>query len=136
MKYKEDPMEHSRKTLSASSIMEFAVENSAGEDLGYIKDLMMDLSTGTIAYAVLSFGGIFGMGDKLFAIPWSKLTPGDKDKTFILNVPKEKLEAKRGFDKNEWPDFQDTEWRQETYQYYDAKPYWKEESIAEKKGRL
>ena len=76
------------------------------------------------------------MGDKLFAIPWSKLTPADKDKTYILNVPKEKLEAKRGFDKNEWPDFQDTEWRQETYQYYDAKPYWKEESLTEQKGRL
>jgi sporulation protein YlmC with PRC-barrel domain len=126
-------MQHSRKTLSASTIMDFVVENSSGEDLGYIKDLMIDLSSGSVAYAVLSFGGIMGLGEKLFAIPWSKLIASEKDKTFVLDVPKEKLEAKRGFDKNDWPDFQDNEWRQETYQYYGAKPYWKEESTMEKR---
>lgn len=116
--------QHSRKTLSASTIMDFAVENAAGEDLGNIEELMIDLSNGCIAYAVLSFGGFLGIGDKLFAIPWSKLVPSDKDKTFILDVPKEKLEAGKGFDKSQWPDFSDPSFRQQTYDYYGAKRYW------------
>jgi sporulation protein YlmC with PRC-barrel domain len=119
-------MEHSRKTLSASTLMGFDVENSAGESLGSIEDIMLDLGTGRIAYAVLSFGGFLGMGDKLFAIPWSKLTPTNKEKTFILNVPKEKLEQGRGFDKDNWPDFSDPGYRQQTYDYYGAKRYWEE----------
>jgi sporulation protein YlmC with PRC-barrel domain len=117
-------MEHSRKTLSASTLMEFDVENSAGESLGSIHDIMIDLATGNVAYAVLSFGGFMGFGEKLFAIPWSKLVPSDKDKTFILEVPKEKLDAKRGFDKDNWPDFSDPGLRQESYDYYGAKRYW------------
>jgi sporulation protein YlmC with PRC-barrel domain len=87
--------------------MDFDVENSAGESLGSIHDIMIDLATGNVAYAVLSFGGFLGLGEKLFAIPWSKLVTSDKDKTFILDVPKEKLDAKRGFDKDNWPDFSD-----------------------------
>ncbi len=115
-------MEHARKSLGASTIMQFQVENSAGEKLGTIKDVIIDLSTGCASYGVLSFGGFLGLGDKLFAIPWSKLIPSEKDKTFILDVPKEKLEQKRGFDKSNWPDFSDPQWRTETYRYYGAKP--------------
>ncbi|MDI6853090.1 MAG: PRC-barrel domain-containing protein [Deltaproteobacteria bacterium] len=120
-------MRHSRKTLSASTIMDFNVENSAGESLGTIEDVMVDLDEGCVAYAVLSFGGFLGFGDKLFAIPWSKLTPSpDKDETFILDVPKEKLQEMQGFDKNNWPDFSDPQWRRQTYDYYGAKHYWEE----------
>jgi sporulation protein YlmC with PRC-barrel domain len=107
--------------------MDFDVENSAGESLGSIEDIMIDLDDGCVAYAVLSFGGFLGLGDKLFAIPWSKLTRSpDKDKTFILEVPKEKLQEMQGFDKSNWPDFSDPQWRQQTYDYYGAKRYWEE----------
>jgi PRC-barrel domain len=88
---------------------------------------MLDLGTARIAYAVSSFGGFLGMGDKLFAIPWSKLMPSpSKDKTFILEVSKEMLEEKRGIDKSHWPDFSDTRFRNETYDHYVAKHYWEE----------
>jgi sporulation protein YlmC with PRC-barrel domain len=118
-------MQHSRNVLSASTLMSFKVENLTGEDLGKIEDLMIDLATGRVAYAVLSFGGFLGFGDKLFAIPWIKLIPAPKkDKTFILNVPKEKLDESRGFDKNNWPDVANPTWRSETYKYYEAEPYW------------
>ena len=61
---------------------------------------MIDLGSGRIAYAVLSFGGILGMGDKLFAIPWSALTLDTVDHKFILNAGKKSLEAAPGFDKD------------------------------------
>jgi sporulation protein YlmC with PRC-barrel domain len=114
-----------RSVLSASTLAKFKVENTAGEDLGKIEEVMIDSATGRVAYAVLSFGGFLGFGDKLFAIPWSKLslTPV-KDKTFILNVPKERLDKGRGFNKDKWPDVADPTWQSETYKYYDAEPYW------------
>ncbi|MCO5381646.1 MAG: PRC-barrel domain-containing protein [Methanosarcina barkeri] len=56
--------------LSASTIKGDKVVNRAGEDLGKIEELMIDLEDGRVAYAVLSFGGFLGMGNKLFAIPW------------------------------------------------------------------
>ena len=60
--------------MSASSLMGDDVYNQQEEDLGDVKDFMMDMRTGKVAYAVLSFGGFLGMGEKLFAVPWSALT--------------------------------------------------------------
>jgi hypothetical protein len=58
-----------RRLLAASTIEGTPVQNQAGEDLGEINELMIDLEKGRIAYAVLSFGGFLGLGDKLFALP-------------------------------------------------------------------
>lgn len=63
-----------RRVLSASSLSGDGVRNSAGEDLGKIEDIMLDVPTGRVAYAVLSFGGFLGMGNKLFAIPWEAMS--------------------------------------------------------------
>jgi sporulation protein YlmC with PRC-barrel domain len=108
-------MNHSRKVLSASTLMGFEIVNIGGENLGHIDDVMIDLATGRVAYAILSFGGFLGLGDKLFAIPWSKQEPHpQKDKTFILDVLKEMLNKARDYDKNNWRDVSDPSWRQET----------------------
>jgi sporulation protein YlmC with PRC-barrel domain len=112
------------KTLSASSINGTTVENPSGENLGDIKDLMIDLSTGRIAYCVLSFGGFLGMGDKLFAIPWEAFAIDTEDEKFILNVPQEKLENAPGFDKGNWPDHATHEYLTRVYSHFGYKPYW------------
>ena len=62
------------RILSAGTIAKDKVRNPAGEDLGRIEELMLDLQEGRIAYAVLSFGGVLGLGDKPFAIPWPALS--------------------------------------------------------------
>src|SRR6188768_1659113 len=93
--------------LSSSSICSDHVKNTAGEDLGKIEDLMVDLDSGRIAYAVLSFGGFLKMGNKLFAIPWQALTADTINKVFVLNVDKSVLENALGFDKDNWPDMAD-----------------------------
>lgn len=112
------------RVLSAESLQGDKVKNTEGEDLGEIKSIMLDLGHGRIAYAVLSFGGIMGLGDKLFALPWSALELDTEDHAFILDVPKERLEAAKGFDKDHWPDFADTSFRETTYRHYGQKPYW------------
>lgn len=107
-----------RRLLSASTLRGDAVRNPQGEDLGKVEDMMIDVSTGAIGYVVLSFGGIFGIGDKLFAVPWSALSVNESEHRFVLDVPRERLEKAPGFDKQSWPDFADPTFRSGIDTYY------------------
>lgn len=108
--------------LSATSIIDTDVRNMQGEDLGNIEDVMLDLDSGCVNYAVLSFGGILGLGDKLFAVPWQAFDVDPDNETFVLNVSKDRLESAPGFDKDDWPSFANDEWLIEVYEFYDV-PY-------------
>ncbi len=110
--------------LSASTLTGDKVKNPAGEELGTLKELMIDLDSGRIAYAVLSFGGVLGMGDKLFAIPWEGFSVDTDNKCLILNVDKKLLKNAEGFDKDNWPDFADPTWHESTHEYYGFTPAW------------
>jgi sporulation protein YlmC with PRC-barrel domain len=118
-------------TLSASTISSTPVRNLAGEDLGKIEELMIDLATGRVAYAVLSFGGFLGLGNKLFAIPWdglsinTDLSEDNDDRVILLNIDKEMLEFAPGFDKEHWPDTGEHAWLTDVYEYYGYDPYWR-----------
>ena len=113
-----------RRVMSASTLNGDAVVNAAGEDLGKIDDIMIDTPTGRVAYAVLSFGGFLGMGDKLFAIPRDRLKLDEDNHRFILNIDKGTLEKAPGFDKDNWPDMGDPSWGSRVYSYYGSRPYW------------
>ena len=110
--------------LSATSLIGDGVRNAAGEDLGTVKELMVDLNTGHIRYAVLSFGGFLGLGDKLFAVPWEALTVDTVEEKFIFNVDKEQLKNAPGFDKDDWPDMANSEWGHEIHTFYGYEPTW------------
>ena len=117
-------MQTKPRLLSAGTITGDKVRNAAGEDLGKIEELMVDLDNARIAYAVLSFGGVMGMGNKLFAIPMEALTVDPEQHEFVLNVPRETLEKAPGFDKNNWPNTDDLEWQSKVYSHFGYKPYW------------
>src|SRR5664279_5398938 len=119
-----DPDKKYRRVLAASTLAGDSVRNAAGEDLGKLDELMIDIPSGRIAYAVLSFGGVLGMGDKLFAVPWSALKVDEDEKCFILNIDRRTIEQAPGFDKNNWPDMSDTTWGSEVSTYYHVRPYW------------
>lgn len=118
------PTPSTRRVLAASTLKGDRVVNRQEEDLGKIEDLMIDLDRGRIAYAVLSFGGVLGLGDKLFAIPWEALALDAVEKRFVLGIDKALLEKAPGFDKNNWPDMTDPAWGAQLYGYYGYKPYW------------
>jgi sporulation protein YlmC with PRC-barrel domain len=101
------------RVFPATKMAGWKVRNPAGEDLGKIEELMIDVMSARIAYAVLSYGGIFGIGDKFFAVPWEALTMRPDDEVFIIDVPKERLENAPGFNKDEWPMTGDRELRPE-----------------------
>jgi sporulation protein YlmC with PRC-barrel domain/stress response protein YsnF len=100
--------------------------NIEGERLGTIASYAIDLEQGRIAYAILSFGGFLGFGDKWFAVPWDAMQFSPHDKKFILNVNKELLEQAPGFDKDNWPSPDDRQFALEVYKYYGRVPYWEQ----------
>lgn len=112
------------EVMAASTLESNDVVNPAGEKLGDIKEIMLDVPHGRIAYAVLSRGGVLGMGDKLFAIPWSALVLDTDRKCFVLDISEESLEKAEGFDKENWPRMADETWARDIHQYYNQPPYW------------
>jgi sporulation protein YlmC with PRC-barrel domain len=108
--------------MGADTLMGNDVYNKDGEDLGDVKEFMIDMASGRIAYAVLSFGGLLGMGDKLFAVPWSALALDTIHKRFTLNVLKESLKDAPGFDKDHWPTMADETWATDVHKFYGT-PY-------------
>src|SRR5689334_6331033 len=107
---KTDPDKRFRQVMSASSLSGDRVKNNAGDDLGKVNEIMIDVPRGRVAYAVLSFGGVLGIGNKLFAVPWRALVLDEDNKQFILDIDKSRLENAPGFDKDNWPDMADTTW--------------------------
>lgn len=107
----------------ATNLIGKQVKNFDGKDVGQIKDLVINWrSGGFIEYAVLSFGGFLGLGDKYFAVPWKvMLLSGDKEH-FILNVNEERLKKAPGFDKDNWPDLASPDWSMVVSQFYSLDP--------------
>lgn len=83
-----------------------------------VQEFMVDTSTGKVDYAVVSFGGFLGMGDKLFAVPLQAFRVDTKDKKMVLDVSKERLKDAPGFDKDNWPKHSDNKWTQSVHTYY------------------
>jgi hypothetical protein len=104
--------------MGADTLIGDGVVNAAEEDLGDIKEIMLDMQTGQVAYAVLAFGGFLGMGEKLFAVPWQALHLDTVNKRFVLNVDKDRLKGAPGFDKDSWPDMSDLNWASGIHSFY------------------
>ncbi|UHL64833.1 PRC-barrel domain-containing protein [Paralcaligenes sp. KSB-10] len=98
--------------MGTSALVGSSVHNHKGEDLGEVREIMLDVHTGQVSYAVLSFGGFLGMWEKLFAVPWDALTLEPKQGLVILQVEMDRLKQARGFDKKKWPSTTDSLWLQ------------------------
>lgn len=105
-------------TLSTSTLTGTDVRNRDGENLGDIKDFMLDVESGRVVYAVLDFGGFLGIGDKYFAVPLEAFETDTNREELVLNVTKDKLENAPGFDKNNWPATPDTSFVESVYDFY------------------
>ena len=109
--------------LSSSSLSGNSVKNPKGEDLGKIEDFMINTDNGSVQYAVISFGGFLGMGDKLFAVPLTAMQVDTKDHCFVLDTDKTKLENAPGFDKDHWPNMADPKFSTSIHDYYGVQPH-------------
>jgi PRC-barrel domain len=98
-----------------SQITGMTVNSPQGEKLGKI--LVVD-QEGTVRYAILSHGGLLGIGHKLIPIPWKALKPGKDKNTLVVNIDKKTLEKAPTFDPKEWPKFSEPDWQKEVEIYY------------------
>jgi sporulation protein YlmC with PRC-barrel domain len=109
-----------RNVYRSRKILGTPVRNPAGDALGEIEEIVIDLESNTLAYAVLSFGGFMGLGDKFFAVPWQHLSleHGEAEKYFVLDVDREKLKAAPGIPKKQWPTQASRDWLAEVNHFY------------------
>jgi sporulation protein YlmC with PRC-barrel domain len=105
------------------SIIGTKVVNPAKEDLGKIEDVIIDTRGNRIAYAILSFGGFLGMGDKHFAMPWQAIDFQAAENCAVLNIDKERLKNAPGFDNDNWPDMADPKWDKQLCSHYGYESY-------------
>jgi sporulation protein YlmC with PRC-barrel domain len=106
--------------MGADTLIGDHVHNLQDEHIGEIKEIMLDMRTGKIAYAVMSYGGVFTIGEKLFAVPWEALTLDTRNKRFTLNIDKERIEHAPGFDPDDWPNMANQAWATQIRDYYNT----------------
>ncbi|WP_084544707.1 PRC-barrel domain-containing protein [Derxia gummosa] len=106
------------RLMGADTLLGNDVYNHQDEKLGDIKEIMLDVPGGRIAYAVLSFGGFLTLGEKLFAVPWSALVLDTTAKCFRLDASKDRLKDAPGFDKDHWPSMADPTWSKDIDSFY------------------
>jgi sporulation protein YlmC with PRC-barrel domain len=107
-----------RRVLGAKTLIGDTAWSFDGDYLGKIKEVMIDLQSGRVAYVVLSIGGLLGIGEKLFAVPWDSLLIDEGNKQFVVDATLRQLENVPGFAKDKWPDAADPDWRAQIHGYY------------------
>jgi len=109
--------------IAADKVEGTSVYNRNGDKLGTVDDIMLDKVSGRAIYAIMSFGGFLGLGEKYHPLPWSTLTYDENKGGFVVDLDKEMLENAPSFDRDE--DFQWTsDYGKQVDKYYDAPTYW------------
>jgi sporulation protein YlmC with PRC-barrel domain len=108
-----------QKVHRASEIIGSNIENRQGENLGEIEDLVVDPATGRISYAVLSYGGVLGVGDRRTAVPFTALNPKPDDpEKLVLNIERQRLEQAPSFESREWTELNDPNYTRKVDQFF------------------
>lgn len=96
------------------------IQNLQREKLGDLADIVFDAVTGELVYGVLKVGGVLGMGEKLFAVPWRSLhvSGARADRHLMLDASTERLKSAPGFNRDDWPDEADAGFIERTHTAY------------------
>lgn len=116
-------MEDNSSIVKTGDVINVKVKSNDGEDLGKIEEIILDKISGQVRYIVLSFGGLMGFGEKLFALPWKSISYDPDDECFTLKIDKEKIKNSPGFDKNHWPNFAEGGWEKTIDDHFRDEPY-------------
>ena len=112
-----------RRLISADKVEGTTVYNRSGERLGTVEDVMLDKISGKVAFAVMSFGGFLGIGEKYHPLPWSTLTYDVQQGGYVVDMTRDQLEAAPSYSPDENVDLNDDVYGRRIYDYYKA-PYW------------
>jgi len=113
-------------SVRASQLMGANIQNPQGESVGEVNDVVLNGVTGKMQYAAVTYGGAFGIGNKMFAVPWEAFKcvqdPDDANEYYlVLNVTQATLDGAEGFDEEHWPNFGDQAFTRELDKRYGVK---------------
>jgi len=91
------------------------------KNIGEIDHLIIDKTSGRVAYAVMSFGGFMGLGHSHYPIPWAALTYDRALGGFRTNITEQQLKDAPDFSDDSW---EDRDWAARTHSHYGVSPYW------------
>jgi hypothetical protein len=115
--------------IYASKVRHTPVFSTAGERIGHIEDLAIEKVGGRVAYAILSFGGLLGIGEQFHPMPWSVLAYDVARSGYVTSLDKDQLRGAPAYALAELADLGDAErYREQVYSYYGAfgaTPYWR-----------
>lgn len=112
------------RLISSAKVEGTSVENTKGESLGHIRDIMIDKLSGQVGYAVLKYGSVLGMGGKLFALPWDQLSYDTERSAYVVDVPVERLKGAPSFEENTQPNWSDPARNRGIHDYYGSDADW------------
>lgn len=107
----DNPSDTGGRIIAASKVNGTSVYNTAGEKLGSVYDVMLDKTSGKAEYAILSFGGFLGIGDKYHPLPWNQLTYDTRQGGYVVNIDRSRLEGAPAYAPSEMGMWDDTRGR-------------------------
>jgi sporulation protein YlmC with PRC-barrel domain len=120
----DDTTNPSGHLIAANQVQGTAVYNHAQEKLGSVEDVMIDKASGRIVYAVLSFGGFLGIGDRYYPLPWEKLSYDTELGGYVVDLDKDRLEGAPSYSDEAAASWNDEAWSRNVSSYYGTRPYW------------
>ncbi len=119
-----DPRDTSGRLISAADVQNAAVYNLAGERLGTIAALMIDKPSGRIVYAVMSFGGFLGIGDKHHPLPWQSLHYDTERGGYVVDLDFDRLQGAPVYATDDATALHDEAFGRRVHDYYGVEPFW------------
>jgi hypothetical protein len=121
--YKSVATDETSDLISSDKVEGTAVYNRGSEKLGSIHSVMIDKVSGKVSYAVMSFGGFLGIGDRYHPLPWHVLTYDTGQGGYVVDLDRNVLEGAPSYSSTEMPDWSDPEWSRRVENYYGGRPY-------------
>jgi hypothetical protein len=118
------PTDETNSLISADKVTGTNVYSTGGDHLGEIHDVMIDKRSGKIAYAVMSFGGFLGIGERYHPLPWSTLKYDTRQGGYVVGLTIEQLQKAPSFGEDELPEWGNRAYEQSLHDYYRTQPYW------------
>ncbi|MFC2008609.1 PRC-barrel domain-containing protein [Chloroflexota bacterium] len=125
----------SARFIATNRLERYDLVNEKGQDLGQVTTFVADMLTGRIGFAIVAFGGFFGITDKWFAMPWDIMTWSPEQKKFVVDMPHKVLETAPGMDKDNWVQELNTDFLARCYIHYGLAPYWDSDLSPEEQKR-
>lgn len=100
------------------------VHDRQGNKLGTIERVMIDKHSGKVAYAVMSFGGFLGIGERYHPLPWAVLDYDTRQNAYVVDIDRTRLEGAPTVGAADRYDLSDETYGRELHDYYGVRPFW------------